>query len=88
MIDIKTVNNLTGKILEAEGGVEQIAYKINQIKEGKEIEAELSLEINKNRRSRTRYWLNKDEVILILQRLLESSKEDLAKLKKQYDSMQ
>ncbi len=80
----------TGKELEllneidnCKDRVNQIMYKIEKIKNGADFQARLDLEI-KNSRSAGRYYLNKEQVVQILEMEKEDAAKTLLKLEQKY----
>lgn len=76
MKDIAMMNELSQAVLTFKGEVESLEYKLGQLaKEGVKVDAELTIEIDRNKRSSKRFWLSKDEVISILNTRLSISKQ-------------
>lgn len=84
-MNIEEINKVTGDILAEKEACESLEYKISKLeKDDSVVRAELTLEINNNKRSQSRYWLAKSEVISILQRELSYHLQQLEELKKKF----
>lgn len=88
MKDIKLINALSGKLLEASDKVEMMDYKISLIESGKSVDAMLHLEIDGNKRSSSRHNLEADEVLIVLKRIRDGWAKNLEYLQKEYNALQ
>lgn len=88
MKDIKLINELSGKVLEASGKVEMMDYKISLIESGKPVYAVLHLEIDRNKKASSMHNLEASEVLIALKRIRDGWAKNLEYLQKEYNALQ
>lgn len=81
-MNIKEINEITGRILTLESKCEQYEYYIQQIDSDitKLLESDLTVSVN-SKRSQVRISLSAEETIRVLSKRLEMYKSELAQLK-------
>ena len=86
-MSIEEINKMTGDILKEKEACDILEYKLSELKkEDSTVEALLTVEINRNKRSQSRYFLDKKHVIVILERELFRKRYQWAIMKKKYEA--
>jgi len=84
-MEIKTLHEKTGKILEAEEKIEMYKRKLTSLRSTQVVRAKLNLEIGYDKRSSIMIWLNTKEVEEILYTRLREVEGELVKLQADFN---
>ena len=83
----KHLSEVLSKLIAEREEVIGLNHRINQIESGSDFDAELNFNFSSNKRSAKRYWLNKEEILLVLNNRLKMAESGVSGLEYTYNQI-